>query len=231
MAHPLTQSQSGNLLRGAHTLDPARWAWQPRGEVATARVPSALDGLRLLSASGCLRHIVVGVIGPRAATQAQLAAAEALGAGLGALGLTLICGGKGGVMEAACKGCDAVGGLSIGLLPGTAPGEANPFVGIALPTGLNEGRNMVIARAARVLTAVGGSYGTLSEVAYGLHFGKPVIGVEDAPQVEGVIHTQSTAAAIEETCAALLKSADIVPTNDAPSPRSANGRILPKGET
>lgn len=117
-----------------------------------------------------LRHLVVGVIGPRDASDIQLAVAERVGFVLGGLGLTLICGGKSGVMEATSKGCARANGLMIGILPGSTPDDANNFVGIPLPTGLGEARNMIIAKSARVLIAVGGSYGTLSEVAYGLHF-------------------------------------------------------------
>ena len=98
--------------------------------------------------------------------------------------------------------CRKAGGLMVGLLPGSKPDEANPFVGIPLPTGLGEARNMIIAKSARVLVAIGGSYGTLSEVAYGLHFSKPVISLNDAPDVDGVRHVadadEAVAAVLEE---------------------------------
>lgn len=150
---------------------------------------------------------MVGVIGPREATAEQVSTAEAVGEALGSLGLTVICGGRSGVMEAVCKGVSASGGLAIGILPGSTPDEANGFVGIPLPTGLGEARNMIIAKSARVLIAVGGSYGTLSEVAYGLHFGKAVIGLSGAPDVEGVWHAGSVGAAIDMTLDALASAA------------------------
>lgn len=160
-----------------------------------------------------LRHLVIGIIGPRAATHEQITTAYSIANALGGLGLTLICGGKSGVMEAASRGCRDAGGLMIGILPGSTPGEANPYVGIALPTGLNEARNMVIANSARVLIAVGESYGTLSEVAYGLHFSKPVIGVEGAANVEGVVHADSADAAVNLALEALLLSAKLKDSN------------------
>ena len=158
-----------------------------------------------------LRHLVVGVIGPRAASERQEHLALEIGRLLGALSVTTICGGRSGVMEAVSRGVYEAGGLSIGILPDHGPETANPFVSIPLPTGLSEGRNMVIARAARVLIAVGGSYGTLTEMAYGLHFGKVVIALDDAPEIDGLTRVATTAEAIEACCAALLRQAEAAP--------------------
>lgn len=180
--------------------------WPTRPPIPAGRV-GPLEALAALRQQTNLHHLVVGVIGPRQASPAQEAAAEAMGGVLAKVGITVICGGKSGVMQAVCKGCAAAGGLAIGILPGTDPDDANPHVAIPLPTGLSEGRNMVIARAARVLIAVGGSYGTLSEVAYGLHFSKAVIGLEDAPQVEGVQHAATVEAAADLAMAALIATA------------------------
>lgn len=142
-------------------------------------------------------RVPVGVIGPRDATPAQLAAAEAVGRGLADMGLAVVCGGRGGVMEAVCRGVAQVGGTAIGLLPETDPGPANPFVTHVIATGLGEARNAIIARAALCLVAIGDSYGTLSEVALGRQFGKLVVGLEGAAQVEGVEHVASVATALE----------------------------------
>ncbi|MDO6588441.1 TIGR00725 family protein [Salipiger sp. 1_MG-2023] len=160
-----------------------------------------------------MQQLVVGIIGPRNATAAQIEAAEAVGAAFGALGLTVICGGRGGVMEAACKGALGAGGLPIGILPGIDPQEANPYVAVPLTTGLNEVRNIIIVRAARVLLAVGNSPGTLTEVAYGLHFDKPVVGVAGAAQLDGVYHTADAAAAVEATLARLLADLPMIAAN------------------
>jgi uncharacterized protein (TIGR00725 family) len=197
----------GTVCVGAARLDPLRWRLEPGAPDAPGRPATAREAMAALSRQVALRHLVLGVIGPREASATQVAAAEAVGRQLAGFGITLICGGRSGVMEAVCRGCTAAGGLAIGLLPGNDPDEANAFVGIPLPTGLSEGRNMVIARAARALIAVGGSYGTLSEVAYGLHFGKAVIGLEGAPEVAGLRHAESVDAAVDLALAALIASA------------------------
>lgn len=199
---------AGKITRSGQQLDAAVWRWEA-GTVAmeggTPVTPRA--ALAQISGGTELRHLVIGVIGPRDATQAQMQAAETVGRALGGLGITVICGGKSGVMEAVSKGCHAAGGLTIGILPGHEPDDANPYIGIPLPTGLSEGRNMVIAKSARVLIAVGGSHGTLSEVAYGLHFSRPVIGVEGAAEIDGVMQAASTEEAVDMACAALLGAA------------------------
>jgi len=190
-------------------IDVKRWrvagpaSVEPSNEVARDAVARARD----ISGPTGLRHLVVGVIGPRAASLTQQRLARDLGRAFGELSVTTICGGRGGVMEAVCEGVAQADGLSIGILPGHSPEEANPYVGIPLPTGLSEGRNMVIARAARVLIAVGGSYGTLTEIAYGLHFGKTVIALDDAPQIEGAIRAANVPDAVELCCEALLRGA------------------------
>lgn len=200
--------QADNSIRlNDETLDPVLWRTVPAPRTDAGRPTSALDAMTELSRRTPLRHIVMGVIGPREATADQQATAEAVGIALGNLGITVICGGRSGVMEAVCKGVSGVGGLAIGLLPGSTPEEANGFVGIPLPTGLGEARNMIIAKSARVLIAVGGSYGTLSEVAYGLHFGKAVIGLSGAPDVEGLRHAESVGEAIEMAMEALAAAA------------------------
>jgi uncharacterized protein (TIGR00725 family) len=119
----------------------------------------------------------VAVIGGSAPTPEEAAAAEAVGRALAEGGAILVCGGRGGVMEAACRGAKAAGGLTIGILSGTHRGEANSYVDIHIVTGLGEARNAIIARTAQAAVAVGGSYGTLSEIAFALAFGVPVVGL------------------------------------------------------
>ena len=104
-------------------------------------------------------------------------AAEAVGRGLAEAGVVVVCGGLGGVMAAACRGASAAGGTTVGLLPGSSRDDANPWVGVALPTGLGEARNVLVVRAAGALVAVGGGYGTLSEIALALKAGKRVVGL------------------------------------------------------
>ena len=106
------------------------------------------------------------------------AAAEVVGRDLAAGGAVVVCGGLGGVMEAACRGAKEAGGTTVGLLPGSDRADANPFVDVAVPTGLGEARNALVARAADALVAVGGEFGTLSEIALALKLGTPVVGLD-----------------------------------------------------
>lgn len=198
------ERNDGRIEVNGCLLDTARWQL---GAPSIQGQPISLEqAFQKLGAANHLRGLVVGIIGPRDATAAQLEAAERIAFALGRFGITLICGGKGGVMEAASKGCHDAGGLLIGILPGSVPSEANAFVGVPLPTGLGEARNMIIAKSARVLVAVGGSHGTLSEVAYGLHFSKPVIGLEGAADVEGVRHVETAESAVNAVLEALIRA-------------------------
>ncbi len=163
------------------------------------------DAVRWLQRdSGRPLPVPIGVIGPRAATEAQMAAAEAVGRGLAAMGLSTICGGRQGVMEAVARGAASGGGVVVGLVPEPDPSLANPYLTVAIATGIGEARNALIARAALCLVAIGDSLGTLSEVALGLHFGKPVLGLEGAAQVEGVRHQKDAEAAIDQVARAVL---------------------------
>ncbi len=120
---------------------------------------------------------IIGVIGGSSPTAAESDAAEEVGRALAEAGAVLICGGRGGVMEAACRGAKSADGLTIGVLPGRDRRQANPFVDIPIVTGIGEARNVIITRTARAVIAVGGSYGTLSEIAFALGFGTPVVGL------------------------------------------------------
>jgi uncharacterized protein (TIGR00725 family) len=119
----------------------------------------------------------VAVVGPGAADPAQVEAAEAVGGELARRGAVVVCGGLGGVMEAACRGAKAAGGTTVGILPGADRRDANPYVDVALVSGLGEGRNALVVRAADAVVAVGGGFGTLSEIALALRAGKPVVGI------------------------------------------------------
>ncbi|MBU0705480.1 MAG: TIGR00725 family protein [Chloroflexi bacterium] len=120
---------------------------------------------------------IIGVIGGSAPTSGEAATAEAVGRALAEAGAVLVCGGMGGVMEAACRGAKSAGGLTIGILPGTDSNEANPCVDVPIVTGMRCARNAIIARTAQAVIAIGGSYGTLSEIGFALSFGVPVVGV------------------------------------------------------
>ncbi|MBK8977055.1 MAG: TIGR00725 family protein [Planctomycetes bacterium] len=141
------------------------------------------------------RRTVVGVIGAGAAAAPVLALAEEVGRLLAEAGCVVLCGGRGGVMEAAARGAQQAGGDVIGLLPGTDAAGANRHVTIALPTGLGEARNAVIAQAAGVLIAIAGGYGTLSEIALALKAGRRVIGL-DSWAIDGVEPARDAAEAV-----------------------------------
>ena len=158
--------------------------------------------------SGHPIRIPVGVIGPREALPAQLAAAEEVGHGLAKMGFVVMCGGRHGVMEAVCRGASSVGGTTIGILPDADPSFANPYVSIIIATGIGEARNALIARAAFCLVAIGDSFGTLSEVAFGRQVGKLVLGLEGAAPVEGVVHVPDAGTALREIAMAALAVGD-----------------------
>src|SRR5829696_1907469 len=127
----------------------------------------------------------IAVVGAGAASAAQLDDAETVGRDLAAGGAVVVCGGLGGVMEAACRGAKQAGGTTVGILPALDRRAANPFVDVALPTGLGEARNALVVRAADALVAVGGAYGTLSEIALALKGGKRVVGLRSW-EIDGV---------------------------------------------
>lgn len=103
--------------------------------------------------------------------------AEEVGRQIARRGAVLVCGARGGVMEAACRGAKAEGGITVGILPGTDRREANAFVDIPIVTGLGEARNAIVVRTADAVIAVSGGYGTLSEIGFALKMGRPVVGL------------------------------------------------------
>jgi len=121
--------------------------------------------------------VYVAVIGPGDATADEERDAEVVGRELADAGAVVLSGGLGGVMAAACRGAQEAGGLTVGLLPGGERSAANPWVTVAIPTGMGELRNGLIARAADALVAIGGGFGTLSEIALALRLGRPVVGL------------------------------------------------------
>ncbi|HJR45630.1 MAG TPA: TIGR00725 family protein [Actinomycetota bacterium] len=123
------------------------------------------------------RPAYIAVCGGGAFEEKASEAAREVGKGLALQGAVVLCGGLGGVMEAVCEGARSEGGLTIGFLPGNERAAANEFVDIALPTGLGEMRNMLLVRASDAVVAVSGEFGTLSEIAYALRIGVPVIGL------------------------------------------------------
>lgn len=126
---------------------------------------------------GRARPVIVGVIGASKPDRRAAGDAFEVGRLIARRGAALICGGLGGVMAEAARGARGEGGLTIGVLPGDDRRQANPHVDIPIVTGMGYARNIIIVRTAHVLIAIGGSYGTLSEIAYALNLGVPLVGL------------------------------------------------------
>jgi len=120
---------------------------------------------------------IVGVIGSSKAEGELLSLAEEVGSEIAKRGAAVVCGGLTGVMEAVCKGARREGGLTIGIIPSDNRNDANPYVQIPIVTGMGMGRNVMLVKTADVVIAVGGEFGTLSEIAHALKLGKTVIGL------------------------------------------------------
>ena len=121
---------------------------------------------------------LIAVIGGSQASQKDIKFAEEVGRELAKNSAILVCGGLGGVMEAACRGAISEGGITIGILPGENRREANNYVQIPIVTGMGYARNVAVVKSAQVVIAIGGSYGTLSELGHALQSGIPVIGLD-----------------------------------------------------
>lgn len=121
--------------------------------------------------------MIIAVIGDSSCSTEETKLAEVVGEQLAQRGATIICGGLGGVMEAVCRGAKSKGGLTVGILPGEDSSMANQWVDIPIATGIGYARNMAVVKSAQAVIAIGGNYGTLSEIAYALNRGIPVIGL------------------------------------------------------
>ena len=127
------------------------------------------------------RPLRVAVVGAGSASEEEYATARRLGEALARVGAVVVCGGHGGVMEAAARGATDAGGLTVGVLPGTAAGAANEWIQLPIPTGMGEARNALVVRAAEAVVAVGGEWGTLSEIALAKKMGIEVAVLGRAP--------------------------------------------------
>jgi uncharacterized protein (TIGR00725 family) len=119
----------------------------------------------------------VAVVGSGTCSPQEAVIAEEVGALLARAQAVVVCGGLSGVMEAACRGARREGGLTVGILPGSDRAAANPHVAVAIASGLGELRNGLVVRASDAVIAVGGEFGTLSEIGFALKLGKPVVGL------------------------------------------------------
>jgi len=132
------------------------------------------------------RAPMIAVIGGRKADSTLKKEAEEVGRLVAKNGGVLVCGGLHGIMEAASKGAKGAGGLTIGILPQDHNKDANPYIDVPVVTGMGIGRNVIIARTADAVIAIGGAYGTLSEIAFSLQLEKPVVGIRSW-DIKGVV--------------------------------------------
>ena len=209
------------LFANGKKLNPADMTWQDANPAARAgSIPcgTPLDvvaAVQWLQQSDTPFRPPVAVLGPREASQEEKDTARALGKRLANLGLTVLCGGRQGVMEAVCRGVQEGNGISVGLLPEDDWKSGNQFVSIPIATGIGIARNALIARAAACAVAVGGGLGTLSEIALSLQFGKRVFGVCDAPRVPGLRLCTNLDVLEQEICLAVLQlPSGVLPLDD-----------------
>jgi len=139
---------------------------------------------------------LIAVVGASRATEEGKKIAAEVGRLVAQAGAVLVCGGLGGIMEAASRGACEAGGDVLGILPGAVPGDANPYVTLAVPTNMGHARNVIIAHTARAMIAVEGEYGTLSEMAVALKLGKEVVSIGSWPDLPGTVAASSADEAV-----------------------------------
>lgn len=150
----------------------------------------------------------IGIIGAGICDSSTAELAFEVGAMIAERGAVLVCGGLGGVMEAACRGAQSMGGVTIGILPGEKCNEGNPYLSFTVATGIGHARNLAITATSDILIAIGGEYGTLSEIGLAKKLGKKVIGlgswrVENSAGTKHIIQAKSPAEAVELTLRAI----------------------------
>lgn len=141
---------------------------------------------------------IIGVIGAGQCDPALYQLALDVGRGIARRGAILVCGGLGGVMEAAARGAAAEGGLTLGILPGPSTQDANLYIRVPVATDMGQARNVIIVHTADALIAVAGGAGTLSEIGHALKVGKPVIGLQTIPNLIGVRYVKTAPEAVQE---------------------------------
>ena len=152
----------------------------------------------------------IAVIGGGDSSPSESLLAEEVGRQLARNGVTLVCGGLGGVMEASCRGASEEGGTTVGILPGDSRLAANPYVQIPIVTGVGHARNVIVVKSSQAVIAVGGSYGTLSEISHALQNGIPVIGLNtwslarNGQPDNSIIPAQDAADAVRKALAAIV---------------------------
>ena len=170
--------------------------------------------------------MIIAVIGNSSCSPEETELAETVGELLAQRGATIVCGGLGGVMEAACRGAKSKGGLTVGILPGQDSSMANPCVDIPVVTGIGEARNVAVVKSAQAVIAIGGNYGTLSEIAYALKSGIPVVGLNtwslsrNGRVDDSVIRVRTAAEAVKKAVSLARRRQN----REIASPRQAGAR-------
>ncbi|MBD3224309.1 MAG: TIGR00725 family protein [Caldithrix sp.] len=141
---------------------------------------------------------LIGVIGGRESDEQALHMAYETGQWIARYEYGLVCGGKGGIMESAARGCKEQQGWTVGIIPEEDNSTANPFIDIVIPTGMGIMRNALVVRSARGLIAIDGQYGTLSELAFALQMHKPVVGINTWDVSETIVQAKEGREAIQK---------------------------------
>jgi uncharacterized protein (TIGR00725 family) len=169
--------------------------------------------------------MIIGVIGNSSCSPQEAKLAESVGELLAQRGATIVCGGLTGVMEAVCRGAKSKGGLTVGILPEQDASTANPWVDIPVVTGIGEARNVAVVKSAQAVIAIGGNYGTLSEIAYALKSNIPVIGLNTwslsrhGQEDDSIIRVRSTTEAVNKAISLAKRRGN----NEIASPRQGRG--------
>ena len=202
-------SNRETLHDGSRNFDPWKLSWSTASLKNSNDVPlSKVEAVEWLYKEAKGRQVPVGVIGPREATEHQEVTAEQLGKRMGELRIPLLNGGKNGVMEAVSKGCCQAGGLVLGFVPDDNWEAANDYVTVPIATGIGKARNVLIAQSCQALVAVGGGFGTHSEMAFGMHFEKPGFAMAGAPEIDGVRRMEDVEDVIAALASVILKLSD-----------------------
>ena len=148
--------------------------------------------------------IFISVVGESNSSPGAYKLAEEVGRLIAKAGAILVCGGLRGVMEGAAKGAKSAGGLTVGILPGSKHEEANPYIDIPIITGLGYARNKIVVKTGQVIIAIGGKYGTLSEIGFALGYGIPVVGLKtwelirgDGKVDQGIVYVRTPEEAVQ----------------------------------
>jgi len=167
---------------------------------------------------------IIGVIGAGQCDGVLYQLALDVGREIARRGAVLVCGGLGGVMEAAARGAAAEGGLTLGILPGPSTQDANPYIRVPVATDMGQARNVIIVHTADALIAVSGGAGTLSEIGHALKVGKPVIGLQTIRNLNGVYYVKTAPEAVERAFAHIHSPSLTIPPARSSTPSPGNGR-------